>query len=420
MFKATGCSVAVLSALLRWCSSADGVEPSLLVSGGITFEERLIWGEGHYVWGIGATDIDHDGDLDFSAAGVFSDTFVWFQNDGHNNLRQLTICEREPGYLERHAFGDLNGDGLRDAVIVKNRTGEILWYENSGTPGDGRLWKRHTLTADFKRAYDVDLADLDNDGDLDVAGSAYTGNCFSWFENPGAETVNEPWSQHRFDEGPQLENTRTIVFTDFNRDGYPDLLATATYSGRTLWYRNTGEADPRFVAQEIDSEMHMPVHGRPVDMEGDGDFDVVMAFGIRGALSDPLSHQAAWYENVGSPGPGTEWKRHSIGHVPYGTEATAGDLDGDGDIDVIASGCSGGTDRSQGEICWFENSGDPQGEWTRHLLRNYPRAGPVMVVDFDRDGRLDIAATSEAGSAYWWRNLGQDAVDRATVRQSSP
>jgi len=106
--------------------------------------------------------------------------------------------------------------------------------------------------------------------------------------------------------------------------------------------------------------------------------------------------------------------------VDYGTEATAGDLDGDGDLDVIASGCSGGTDRSQGVICWFENNGDPRGEWTRHLLQNYPQAGPVMVVDFDRDGRLDIAATSEAGTAYWWRNLGPETPRSTTVSDSSP
>ena len=161
----------------------------------------------------------------------------------------------------------------------------------------------------------------------------------------------------------------------------------------------------------------MPTHGRPVDMEKDGDFDVIMAFGIRGTLDDELSHKVVWYENLGL---GKEWKRHDIGKVPYGLDTAFGDLDGDGDFDVVATGCAGGGDRSQGEVCWFENNGDPQGEWTRHLLRKYPQAASVLVVDFDRDGRLDIAACSEGGTAYWWRNLGPETEINSTADNTTP
>ncbi len=56
--------------------------------------------------------------------------------------------------------------------------------------------------------------------------------------------------------------------------------------------------------------------------------------------------------------------------------------------DVVATGCGG-----QGRIPWFENSGDPRGVWKQHELKSdWPNAVTVILADFDRDGRLDIAA----------------------------
>ncbi len=394
-----GCALAVSATL-----AAN--EPVTLTSGGLKFEERLIWGEGKYVFGITATDIDQDGDLDFSTAGVHSDVLIWHENDGQSNLKQHIICQDEPGYLEQHEFRDLNGDGHLDVVIVKNKIGHVIWFENNGTPGDGKLWKRHVISTDFMRAYDISLSDLDGDGDPDIAASAYTGDCFSWFENPGKDQVNDEWRQHRFDQGKDIANTRTIVAADFNRDGMPDLLATGTYGGRVLWYENTGlPAEKKFVRRLIDDKTVMPVHGRPVDMDADGDLDVVMAFGIRG-MPQENSHQVAWYENVGQSGTGAEWKKHFIGTLAYGWVAVTGDLDGDGDLDVVATGSSGGNDKTRGVVNWYENTGDPKGEWKQHAFKSFPEASQVIAVDFDQDGKLDIAATSEGGTAYWWRNLG--------------
>lgn len=380
--------------------------PQTLASGPLKFEERLVWGEGKYVYGVMATDLDGDQDLDLTTAGVHSDMLLWHENDGKGNLKSYRICQDEPGYLERHDLGDLNGDGKLDLVIVKNRIGHLLWFENNGSPSDGKLWKRHVITTDFMRAYDVDLADLDGDGDLDVAASAYTGDCFSWFENPGRDKVNDEWPQHKFDQGQEIANTRTIEAVDINRDGKPDLVATGTYGHHTLWYENTGEPGAkRFKRHVIDRQTLVPTHGHPVDMDGDGDADLVMAFGMRGSTAQENSHQVAWYENVGEKGTGAEWKKHFIGKLTFGFEAVTGDLDGDGDLDVIATGCSGGQP-ALGELCWYENTGNVRGEWKKHPLRAYPQAAQVIVMDLDRDGKLDIAACSEAGTCYWWKNLG--------------
>ena len=346
--------------------------------------------------------MDGDGDLDLTSAGVHSDVLLWHENDGKGNLVPRKICEHEPGFLERHACGDLNGDGRPDVVIVKNRIGHVLWFENNGHPADGKLWKRHVITTSFMRAYDVALADLDADGDLDVGGSAYTGDRFAWFENPGPDGLSQEWKQHVFDKD-KIANTRTIIPADINRDGKIDLLGTATYGHLTLWYENTGEpGERRFRRHLIDSQNQMPSHGQPVDIDHDGDLDVVMAFGMRGGNQETIG-QVAWYENAGQTGTGSAWKKHVIGKLLFGFESVTGDLDGDGDLDVIATGCSGGQPNT-GEVCWFENGGDPKGEWKKHLLKHYSGAAQVIVMDLDKDGRLDIAASSEEGTFYWWKN----------------
>jgi hypothetical protein len=82
----------------------------------------------------------------------------------------------------------------------------------------------------------------------------------------------------------------------------------------------------------------------------------------------------------------------------------AGDLDGDGDQDVVATGWS-----PAGSIAWFENTGDPKVGWQKHVIKpRWSNAVTVIVADFDNDGRLDIVASAERGAneLRWWRNDG--------------
>lgn len=386
--------------LIALASSLNAAEP--IVSGGLKFEERPIW-TGQYVYGLTATDVDADGDLDFTTADARVSSILWHENDGKGNLTTHVIGENDPGYLERHTWGDINGDGKLDVATILNLKGHVLWFEQGATPKE---WKRHVVSTDFLRAYDVDLADLDRDGDLDIAASAYTGDCFSWFENPGKKAVTELWKQHQFDKSPEIANTRTVIAVDFNRDGKLDLLGTGTFAHKTLWYENTGEpAEKMFRRHVIDDKNLSPTHGHPIDFDGDGDQDFVMASGMRGDPKDENSNQAAWYENLGGEKGQLAWKKHFIGRLPFGFEAVTGDLDGDGDVDVIGSGCTGGR-QVAGEICWFENTGDAKGEWKRHPFKDYLGACTIIATDFDADGKLDIACGSEHGTSHWWRNLG--------------
>lgn len=375
-----------------------------IVSGPLKFESRIIHNQYGYAYGIAAADLDRDGDLDLTSADAVDNRLHWFANDGKGNLTRHLVYDNDPGLFERHAVGDLNGDKWPDILIVKNRTGELLWFENSGQPANGKPWKRHVLTTDLPRAYDVVLADIDADGDLDVAGSSYQGGQFAWFVNNGTPADDKPWVKHLVDQG--LADTRTIAAADFNADGRIDLLGTALEGPLLAWYEaGNPQGTGAWKKHVIDDVSPNACHGHPADMDGDGDMDVVLALGYYNQNFEETTNQAAWYENLGKPGTGTTWKKHLIGELRWAFEAIAVDLDGDRDLDVVGT-CMG----NPGGVYWFENPGAAGGAWQKHpLLPNWENANQVIAVDIDADGRPDLAAVAERGSNEFrlWRNLGR-------------
>jgi hypothetical protein len=400
--------------------------------GEIQFSETLIADKYQYPYGVVAADLDGDGDMDLTSQDIIGSTpnrdeptfssLFWFKNDGRGGFTKHVIHLGEPGWFERHAVGDVNGDGRLDIAIVNNRDGHLIWFANPGHP-TGR-WTRHVISTKCSRAYDVVLADLDGDSDLDAAASGYVSGEMTWYDNPGKGGWEREWSRHLVDD--KMPEARTVGVGDFNRDGKVDLLGASVgvahvppdvtdvkqHGASVVWYENSGRTESQLWKKHtIDDRSRAPIHGHPFDLDRDGDLDVVMALGMRPELTHEKTHHVAWYENVGAPGLGLSWKKHHIGDLPYAFEAVAGDVDGDGDIDVAATAWARG-DR----VVWFENEGNLQ-QWTPHAVReNWQSANQLIVVDIDGDKNLDIVATADNGSRRiqyqgakelrWWRNLG--------------
>ncbi|GEM_PF-268425 len=377
----------------------------------IQFSEHLIAENYAYAYGIAAADFDQDGDLDLSSADYQPHNMLYlFQNDGTGTFKKHLVQKDDPERLERHIVGDVDDDGDLDIVIVKNLRGDLLWFENNGKPMAG-LWKRHVITLDLPGAYDVALADFDRDGDLDVAASSWTlGNQFAWFENDGTPADGE-WKKHMIES--DIAETRTMETADFDGDGDADLLGTARIANEVIWYENhSQDGGVVWKKHHIDNQSIRPVHGHPADMDGDGDLDVVMALGFyyRPGSGQSMAslrredNQVVWYENTGKPADAV-WKKHVIQtRFDDAFEAVAGDLDGDGDVDVVATSW-----RTPGRIAWFENTGDPRGKWIHHPLKdNWASANQAIIADMNGDGRPDIVASAEHGSyeVRWWRNEG--------------
>ena len=401
----------------------------------LRFSEHLIQDKYGYAFGVQAADLDGDGDLDLTSGDVRGkpslSKLYWFENNGKGLFERHLVSEKNPGWFERHVVGDISGDGRPDIAIVNNRDGHLLWFANNKTPATGP-WKKYLITTNCHRAYDIVLLDIDGDGDLDAAAAGYASNLITWFENPGPKGWDKEWERQVI--GEKMSEARVVCVGDFNLDGRPDLLAASVgaenvpadktafrdHGSRLVWYENIkGKTKAPWPMHVIDDRSRAQVHGHPVDLDGDGDLDVVIAQGMRDKLIARSRHGIAWYENLGSPGKGIRWQQHRVAALPYAFEAVAGDLDGDGDVDIAATAWALG-DR----VAWYENSGDPRKSWTAHTLKtDWGAANQLIIADLNGDGRPDIAATSDDGSRYttgalelrWWKNLGHEKRVPRTV-----
>ena len=366
----------------------------------INFTEHLAMGGYNYAYGISAVDLTGNGVLDL----VTPDTEVglyWLENDGQGNFTRHIIHERENEWLERHAIADINGDGRPEIVIVDNIQAALLWFEYEGDPRLRSSWRHHYITmGDLPGAYDVAVADFDGDGDLDVAASSWRkGNQFAWYENRDGE-----WIKHIIEDN--IAETRTIHAVDIDGDGKIDLLGSARVANQVVWYENPGDPVNQPWRKHIIDDAPQPIHGHPVDMDGDGDVDVVMALGMlppeQGAAFE--HHQIVWYEHEGNPTKGP-WRKHIIcERFPHAFEAIAADLDNDGHIEVVATAWN-----ETGRVALFKHRGDPRGPWDMQILKDgWTNANMVITADINGNGRLDIVAASERGSneVRWWRNEG--------------
>lgn len=389
---------------------ALAVEPRT-EQGNATFQESLIRGGYGYAYGIAAVDLDMDGDLDIVSSDTTDDktpekvngTLLWYENLGAGKFVERTIAKGENGWFERMAAGDIDGDGWPDVAVVLNRAGGVAWFRNPGKRVTGS-WSRHAIvTEKLPGAYDVALGDFDGDGRLDAVASSWTrGNRFVSFRNPGPAGLGADWQAQVIDENQP--ETRTVRVADIDADGRPDILGTTSRGNLLAWYGNTGEpGKPPAWKKHIISTAAAPIHGQVVDMDGDGDLDVVMAHGMRADLAEAFKHEIAWYENVGKAGKGQHWLRHIVGPLPGAFEAAAADLDGDGRKDIVATAWG-----LPGRVAWFRNTGAAGGNWPIEILKDrWPNANSVITADLDGDGRPEIVATAERGAneLRWWKSL---------------
>ena len=134
------------------------------------------------------------------------------------------------------------------------------------------------------------------------------------------------------------------------------------------------------------------------DVDGDGDTDVLGA----AALDDEIT----WWENT--LGNGTIWSKHTIDDA-FDTTASvhAADVDGDGDIDIL------GAAESDREITWWENTEGNGTIWDEHTISNtFAGAHSVYAADVDGDGDLDVLGAAWIDNDItWWENTAGDGTN---------
>ena len=313
-----------------------------------------------------AVDLDQDLDLDVVCSSGHNNHLWWLENTGDgtfgtqqwisNSLRAFQLME-----------ADVDNDGDPDVIAAGNQLAVLF---NSGTADFTTL----ELGPENWTWDSVDAKDLNGDGLVDIVGAM--GNAIYWFPNVGGTTFDEPVLVT-----DNVINTLYILCADLDGDQDWDVVSASGGDHRVYWYPNNGAGE--FPEQiQISSSSLLNVHSMAAaDYDGDGLTDLAVAH------VNYSNDHVGWYRNNGEEG----WSGLiPIAYASRPFTVDAGDVDGDGDPDVVCA--FGFSDTHQ--VLYSENLGLGSFASAEVISTDVAYPSEVNMADFNADGYLDLVTAS--------------------------
>ena len=328
-------------------------------------------------------------------------------SDGQGNFTDQTAAfnlNPQDMYSSGPLIADIDGDGLRDLIIggvspegLVN-TGWVRLYKNNANSGFVDISAGSGLP--HTDNYSTTAADIDGDGDLDLAFShwGYTNDKLLW-ENNGVGVFSDATNQWLAVENPF---SFTISFDHLNNDQNIDMMVASDY-GFSNYYRSTGHSmitqDPSVLTDE---------HGMGAsvgDFDNDGDMDwfvtsIYLAGG--GRTGNRL------YQNDGNGGFTDISETAGVQDGGWGWGSCFADFNNDGFLDIYHVNGYPDVDFNTDRARLFINSGD--GTFVdRAQELNVDDGGmgrAVLCFDQNRDGKIDILINNnDQMSAFYQNNI---------------
>ncbi|MHC4075085.1 MAG: FG-GAP-like repeat-containing protein [Planctomycetota bacterium] len=385
-------------------------------------------------------DIDGDGDEDLVfGADSESNQMWWWENpcpEYEPNTCWVRRIVKNSGARKHHdqAFGDVDGDGVTE--LISWNSGLYLFEIPEDPLNHIGEWQRVQIASAETNKYEgLVVADVNLDGKLDIVGAGrwyrhIGGGTFEEFvidadtgremtrsavgqiiEGGKSEVVLSPgdtdgplkwyewdgadWVSHEL--MADVIHGHSLVVADINSDGYIDIFVAEMgdpgAGANAMAWVLYGDGNGNFAEQVI--SVGLGNHESKVgDLDGDGDIDI---------LTKPFQYGSPRLDiflNNGTNMPLDKWRRHVIeSDLAWRTIfVDTGDIDGDGFKDIVTGGW------------WYHNPYAADGLWSRQTIGSGLN-NMAAVFDFDGDGDLDVLGTEGTGSSsnanfLWGRNDG--------------
>lgn len=306
-------------------------------------------------------------------------------------FNESVITDQYLGWWGR-TLADVNKDGLLDVVVLKQSRGYgkvspgwLGWYQ---AEDGGRKWSKHVIEDnDLLGSGDLAAGDIDGDGDMDILSfeadetNKDTTARMYWFENQSPKTLDK-WKKHFIGNNPEF--VKDVELADFNLDGRID-IATVVYGREKLeiHYQGKNNTWTKGLSMRINN-LH---EGMAVgDIDGDGDMDVATCgYWVENPGKNSKGNwqqyniNEKWHNQT--PDGGLEWRKN-------GTKVFCKDLNGDKKAEVFISHSE--ANRDGFPVAWYEAK-DPKGTWTEHVIaKDYHHCHTLQVFDMDNDGDMDV------------------------------
>lgn len=388
----------ILAALWGTLIAAKGEEPRFKLH----FVTRQLPVSSNLVGDYGCTalvDLDGDGDLDFVVGGrpTQPSQLYWYEFKSLDTWQQHLVGTN---YLSDVGLAAMDVDGDRKIDLVCSG----VWFRNPGDPTE-QPFERYIFDPAAAGAHDILVADIDHDGRNDIVmmgDERTTLNALCWYSIP--EDPREHWTAHRI--GPPVHGAITPGgVADIDGDGDLDVVRADT------WFENMDGKGLEWLAHKnIPMGRKGPfgvcVRTMIADIYGDHKMNIVMAD------ADISDSKVVILKNL--DGKGGSWSKTELPQsFTYGSlhALAVADVTGDDRLDVIVHEQEEllPAGRENPRLVIWQNLG--AAGFLEHIVLDQKLGGhELQVGDVDHDGDIDIV-TKPWGPRPWNGNGGRMHID---------